>query len=577
MKKLQFKKMLIIAAGAFTFLTTSCGGGSAPDVKVTSIEFRTELSDVYVGHETYITGVRVLPENANNKEIAWSSLDSSIATISEDGIVSGLKAGSTKLVATALDGSNVTKEIDFKVKPLEKPSSWSLKDSYCFYVDDLFTPDLDIYPHSDYVDRTATFEIIEGEDVLKLEDGKIGAKKEGSGIVKATANGNKELTGNITCIAEKDLFARYGYKETSVDSEAEVVSEKLERNSVLDFKGTVKQGNWAFVIIQLEKMYEAKNFVVSLDARSVTGAQWFSIRLAKDGSIFQQTEYGAEAIGGKPQVDKWLPYTFDYTMHDLDFNQIVLCINADSDYQEGKTDPVTEMLFDNLKFAEFVDNPTAITIKQPQVLLPLGQTSNIEVEFTPKYVRNRGLTYTVKPGSEEIVKVEDGQLVGLKAGTGYVTVASSVNPEAKAEATVIVTDALLVTLPIVFNDGVNYEHVVDGDKGIATAYTLPSTPGENWLGICYQLPTTYKCNEVTIKVDCKLVSGYDWFSITYRNGDFNKDEIGKNPTNEWENYDFNSTKTDEFNRIIIRINPKTSGGSTLTEVLFANLEINPKN
>ena len=60
--------------------------------------------DLAVGKETQLTA-NVLPENAANKNVRWTSEDSTIARVDENGTVTGLKEGETKIIATAISGS----------------------------------------------------------------------------------------------------------------------------------------------------------------------------------------------------------------------------------------------------------------------------------------------------------------------------------------------------------------------------------------------------------------------------------------------------------------------------------------
>ena len=60
--------------------------------------------DLAVGNETQLTA-NVLPENAANKNVRWTSEDSTVASVDENGIVTGLKEGETKIIATAISGS----------------------------------------------------------------------------------------------------------------------------------------------------------------------------------------------------------------------------------------------------------------------------------------------------------------------------------------------------------------------------------------------------------------------------------------------------------------------------------------
>ena len=53
--------------------------------------------------------VTVLPDNADVKTVAYQSGDESIVTVSENGIVTGVKTGETTITVTTTDGSNISK------------------------------------------------------------------------------------------------------------------------------------------------------------------------------------------------------------------------------------------------------------------------------------------------------------------------------------------------------------------------------------------------------------------------------------------------------------------------------------
>lgn len=54
--------------------------------------------------------VTVLPENAANQQIGWSSSDETIAKVDENGLVTAVAEGSATITATALDGSGISAE-----------------------------------------------------------------------------------------------------------------------------------------------------------------------------------------------------------------------------------------------------------------------------------------------------------------------------------------------------------------------------------------------------------------------------------------------------------------------------------
>ncbi|MDY3918389.1 MAG: Ig-like domain-containing protein [Candidatus Limivivens sp.] len=74
------------------------------DRPVTALKLNTNKVSMNKGGETELK-VSVSPSNATNKEIAWSSSDTSIATVSSAGIVKGIRKGTATITAAAKDGS----------------------------------------------------------------------------------------------------------------------------------------------------------------------------------------------------------------------------------------------------------------------------------------------------------------------------------------------------------------------------------------------------------------------------------------------------------------------------------------
>ncbi|EOW8896574.1 Ig domain-containing protein [Enterococcus faecium] len=64
---------------------------------------KTTLSLVVGANETLTA--TVLPANATNKNVAWSAVDSTIATVDTKGKVVAVKAGTTKITVKTVDGN----------------------------------------------------------------------------------------------------------------------------------------------------------------------------------------------------------------------------------------------------------------------------------------------------------------------------------------------------------------------------------------------------------------------------------------------------------------------------------------
>ena len=73
------------------------------EVKVEGITLDKSNCNLFVGDETTISAT-VLPENASNKNVVWSSSNPEIASVNEEGIVTALNPGSAVITATTEDG-----------------------------------------------------------------------------------------------------------------------------------------------------------------------------------------------------------------------------------------------------------------------------------------------------------------------------------------------------------------------------------------------------------------------------------------------------------------------------------------
>jgi cellulase/cellobiase CelA1/uncharacterized protein YjdB/aryl-phospho-beta-D-glucosidase BglC (GH1 family) len=81
------------------------GGESSETVPVTGVSVTPASTSVNEGSITTLTAT-VAPRNATNKSITWASSDSRVATVSSEGVVTGIAAGSATITVTTQDGSH---------------------------------------------------------------------------------------------------------------------------------------------------------------------------------------------------------------------------------------------------------------------------------------------------------------------------------------------------------------------------------------------------------------------------------------------------------------------------------------
>ena len=92
---------------------------------VTKLTVETSVPTVTVG-ETITATAQFTPENASIRNVIWSG-DGSFAAVDGNGIVTGLKHGNGRIIATAADGSGIRANMNIKV--VQNPESITLSAS----------------------------------------------------------------------------------------------------------------------------------------------------------------------------------------------------------------------------------------------------------------------------------------------------------------------------------------------------------------------------------------------------------------------------------------------------------------
>jgi uncharacterized protein YjdB len=196
---------VITATTADGSLTSSCTVTvTAPVIHPVSISLGIDgTSTVYVNPVgTYQLTATVLPIDTTNKNVIWSSFDTSIATVSQTGLVTGVKEGLVSILATTEDGSLIARSMILVTNQAIHPSSVTLDKSNI----KLLTG------QTDTLSATVLPSNAADKSVVWASSNPIAVTVSQSGLVTAVAPGGSTITaktvdGNLSVSCDVYVFA----------------------------------------------------------------------------------------------------------------------------------------------------------------------------------------------------------------------------------------------------------------------------------------------------------------------------------------------------------------------------------
>ena len=120
-----------VAPGTATITVTTEDGNkaatcavtvTAATVPVTGVTLNKTSTSLYVGDTETLTPT-ITPDNATNKNVTWSSDDTSVATVDASGLVTAVARGTAVITATAADGSGASTSCTVTVSSYLPPAN----------------------------------------------------------------------------------------------------------------------------------------------------------------------------------------------------------------------------------------------------------------------------------------------------------------------------------------------------------------------------------------------------------------------------------------------------------------------
>ena len=241
-------------------------------IKVASISVTADKTELTVG-DTMQASAAVLPENADNKEVTWTSSNESAVTVNESGLIKAIGVGSADIIATAKDGSGVTGKVTITVKSKDIDPVPTPTPAPAEKVEELnkAVKEAESFKEADYTAESAgklKAALAEAKKVLENKDAteaEVNAALKAVSDAKAALvkkddnnnnNGNNNPAPQVPAVGTTITVKGVTYKVTKADAVNGTVSAvklKATKKTKVTIQDTVKVGNYSFKVTTIGK------------------------------------------------------------------------------------------------------------------------------------------------------------------------------------------------------------------------------------------------------------------------------------------------------------------------------------
>lgn len=440
----------------------------APVVNVESVKI-TEYVESLVEGETFQFEAKVLPADASDKSVKWSSGNSEVLTIDEKtGLATAVEAGTVEVTVTTVDGEKTDKctvIVDPKVYHVESVSITSAPEGNKMLAGDSFKFEAAVKPDN-ASDKTVIWTSSD-DSVLDIdEEGNAVAIKEGKVTVTATSkDGGKTAACEIT--VERVAV-------TGVEITAAPQDNKLVEGSEFKFEAEVAPDNASVRDVQWTS---SDTTVIAINAEGnakalKAGKSTVTVKTV-DGGFTAEREItvsakvvSVESVAIKAVPEGLLLYVGD----EFAFEAVITPENAtDKNVSWSSSDPEVLKVAADGKAVALKTGKAKITVTtadgkktavteeitvEPQIVpvtgvkitnytetLHVNETFAFEAEVSPENATDKSVKWS--SANEEVLVIDEatGLATAVEEGTVMVKVISGYDADVYDECTVIVTAA----------------------------------------------------------------------------------------------------------------------------------------
>ncbi len=177
---------------------TPCNNEPSNDISVSSVSVSPENTTLLNG-DTFALSAVVLPANATNKSVVWSSSDPNMATVSQNGTVTARAEGNVTIMVKTVDGNySDTSSITIETGVVAVSSVVVSPDQRTLVIGNNLSLEAEVLP-ADATNKSVSWSTSHPSVAIVDQNGSVTAVSSGQAIITATtADGNKKDTATIS-------------------------------------------------------------------------------------------------------------------------------------------------------------------------------------------------------------------------------------------------------------------------------------------------------------------------------------------------------------------------------------------
>ena len=448
----------------------------APEnVPVTSVSLNQQTAEMLVG-ETVQLKATVLPAEATDKSVTWSSSNKSVAMV-ENGMVVAIAEGNTTITASA-GGKSATCAITVKKKGIAVNSVELNKSELSLIEGDSETLTATVKP-DDATDKTVTWSSSDSS-IAKVDDGKVTAIKEGETTVTVKA-GTKTATCKVTVSKKVIAVESIELDKTSIDlveGDSETLTATVKPDNATDKTVTWNTSDSAIATVENGKVFAVKEGETTITAKAgdksatckvIVNKKVIAVEsIALNKTSLDLVEGDSETLTATVKPDNATDRTVTWSTSDVSIAKVengnVTAIKEGEATITAKAGEKSAIC--KVTVAKRVIPVESIELNKTTLDLVEGDSETLTATVKPDNATDRTVTWSTSDAS--IVKVENGKVTAIKEGTASITAKAG---EKSVICKVVIAKKVISVESVELNK--TSIELVEGDSETLTATVKP--------------------------------------------------------------------------------------------------------